>query len=353
MKDKQEILAEIQEGLSAGILTENDLRSFMTVRDVQSIPAVAVQDNKSDKLSAVDIMFYTAGIVFFSTIMSIIVQSWDDGNAFVHILLSAGVGMILWTVVYYLLKSAVQTDVRKGLTNALLLTGSLLLVVGGYIITNELIGGYDEVNYIPMAITFVILGGVHLAFDRLVQKDLTLLMGVLLAVAAFPALLFGFLQNSDLPGDIWSLILVISFVLLAYATRIISKINPDRHVIRNSFDTLAAFLAMLTMYTANFGEYGVIWLGILIASVFGIFYLSIISQNKRLLGSASFFLILTVITISFKYFADFGTTVSLIVATVGLLGSAAIASNINKKYFKQPLTDLPEPRTANDQYPHI
>jgi hypothetical protein len=59
-------------------------------------------------------------------------------------------------------------------------------------------------------------------------------------------------------------------------------------------------------------------------------------QNKHLLGNASFFMVLTIVTISFKYFSGYGITFSLIVAAIGLLGSAAVASNIHKKYFKQP-----------------
>jgi hypothetical protein len=182
--------------------------------------------------------------------------------------------------------------------------------------------------------TLAVLGVVHLGFDRLIKKDLTLLLGVLLSVAAFPAFLFGILQDSDIPMDVWTFILIISVLLLAYATRVVAKINPDRQKLHNSFDSLASFIALLLMYFASFGDYGVAWLGALIASVFGIFYLSIISQNKHLLGTASFFLVITVITISFKYFVGFGATASLIVATAGLLGSAAIAASINKKYFK-------------------
>lgn len=337
MKDKQTILAEIQESLRAGVLTEADIKSFIAPQPEPSlvIPTPVEIENKPERLSAVDVMFYIAGIVFFSTIMSLIVQSWDSGDALMHILLSAGVGIILWLIVYYLASSPFQSDTRKGLTNALLLTGSLLLVAGGYVITNELIGGFGVVNYLPGAVALAILGAVHLGFDRLIKKDLTLLMGVLLSVAAFPALLFGILQDADLPMDVWSFILIMSMILLAYATRVIAKINPDRQKIHSSFDSFAAFVALMLMYISSFGEYGVVWLGILIAAVFGIFYLSIISQNKHLLGNASFFLVLTVITISFKYFSDFGATTSLIVATCGLLGSAAIASNINKKYFKQ------------------
>ena len=337
MRDKQEILNEIQACLSAGVLTEADIRSFITTQPEPVIINYQQPDDKPEKLSTVDVMFYIAGIVFFSTIMSVIVQSWEDGNHIVHIVLSAVIGAILWSIVYYLLKSQFQNDVRRGLTNALLLTGSLLIIVGGYIITNELIGGFDEVNYIPAAFALAILGAVHLGFDKLIKKDLTLLMGVLLCVASFPALLFGFLQDSHMPMDVWSVIVIISAMLLAYATRVVVKIKPDRQKHHNSFDSFAAFLALASMYASNFGDYGVLWLGILVAAVFGIFYLSIISQNKHLLGNASFFLVLTVITISFKYFSGFGATASLIVATLGLLGSAAVASSINKKYFKQPV----------------
>ena len=88
------------------------------------------------------------------------------------------------------------------------------------------------------------------------------------------------------------------------------------------------------MYAASFGDFGLLWYLALVASVIGIFYLSIINQNKKLLGTASFFMVLTVITLSFRYFSGYGATTSLILATIGLLGTAAIASSINKKYFK-------------------
>jgi hypothetical protein len=136
--------------------------------------------------------------------------------------------------------------------------------------------------------------------------------------------------------DVWVTIFILTSALLAYATRVVAKVNPDREKIHSSFDSFAAFLALLSMYVASYGDYGVLWFGILIAAIFGIFYLSIIMQNKHLLGNASFFMVLTIVTISFKYFSGYGITFSLIVAAIGLLGSAAVASNIHKKYFKQP-----------------
>lgn len=340
MNSREEIITQIQEGLRTGLITESDIKSFIHEPALVPVEAVVEEEvRKSERLSAVDIMFYVAGIVLYSALLSIIAQSWDStGDTIVlHVFLSAGIGMMLWAAAYYLIKDNKQTDVKRGLINALLLTGSLSVVTGGYIISNQLVGGFGEINFVAGAITLAVVGGLHLAFDRLIRRDLTLLMGVLFSVAAFPALLFGLLKDTDAPGDVWSLVLVGSAGLLAYATRVVTKLSRGREGARRAFDAFAAFLALIAMYISSFGDYGSLWLIGLLLGVLGIFYLSVMSQNRHLLGNASFFLVLTVITISFKYFSGFGVTTSLIMATIGLLGSAAVASSINKKYFKRPL----------------
>lgn len=340
MNSREEIITQIQEGLRTGLITESDIKSFIHEPALVPVEAVVEEEvRKSERLSAVDIMFYVAGIVLYSALLSIIAQSWDStGDTIVlHVFLSAGIGMMLWAAAYYLIKDNKQTDVKRGLINALLLTGSLSVVTGGYIISNQLVGGFGEINFVAGAITLAVVGGLHLAFDRLIRRDLTLLMGVLFSVAAFPALLFGLLKDTDAPGDVWSLVLVGSAGLLAYATRVVTQLSRGREGARRAFDAFAAFLALIAMYISSFGDYGSLWLIGLLLGVLGIFYLSVMSQNRHLLGNASFFLVLTVITISFKYFSGFGVTTSLIMATIGLLGSAAVASSINKKYFKRPL----------------
>lgn len=344
MPTKIEILARIHDELNAGTITPDDLwtlagpppppQASQPALSAAAPAPAAPPPARSGGLSAADVMFYVAGFVLYAAVMSSIAQSWNEGSALVHILLSAGLGLGLWMTAYYLIKSAVQSDIRKGLINALLLTGSLLVVTGGYIITNEIIGGFDEVNFIPGAIMLAVVGGLHIAFDRLVKRDLLLLLGIILMVAAFPAFMFGLLQNSDASIDVWSGILVATALLLAYATRVVARLVPDRPDIRRAFDPLAAFLALGSMYAATFGSYAGLWLVALIASVLGLFYLSVLSQSKQLLGNASVFLIITVITIAFKYFSGFGITTSLVLAAIGLLGSAAVASGINKKYFK-------------------
>ena len=89
MKTRNEILTDIHDGLSNGVISEADLKSFMMpqpeVSANQPQPKEAkTQESSPHKISAVDAMFYIAGVILFSAIMSIIVQSWNDGSAAVH-----------------------------------------------------------------------------------------------------------------------------------------------------------------------------------------------------------------------------------------------------------------------------
>lgn len=355
MRAREEILQEVQAGLESGVITEADLSLFITATPAPAPapPALAqVVEEGDNKLSAVDVMFYVAGFVLFAAILSIIVQSWSDGNPLTHILLSAGVGMLLWSVAYFLITGNSQSDTRKGLVNSLLLTGSLSIIAGGYIITNHVVGGFGEVNFVPAAFMLLVVGLMHVGLDRLIRHDLTLLIGVFLAVASFPALLFGILQDTEVSAEIWAGVFIATTLLLVAAARMVAKISPGRTNLATAFDSLAAFLSLLTMYSWSFGDYGVLWLCLLIGSIFGIFYLSIVAQNKHLLGNGSFFLVLTVITVSFKYFSGYGVTASLVIATLGLLGTAAVAASINRKYFKQPQKQavaVPQPEVQGQQ----
>lgn len=328
MKTKQELLNDIQAGLSAGVITKSDISALAAKS------ADTTQAKTSEKTSAVDMMFYIAGIVLFAAMMSVVAQSWDDGSALTHIFLSAGFGVMLWVFAYYLIRSAVRSDIRSGLINALLLTGSLSVIAGGFIIASKVTGGFEEMTFFSSAITLAILGAVHLGFDVLVRRSFVLLIGLLLCVATFPTVLFGVLKDTDVPSDVWLSVIIASAGLLAATTRVVARRMLERQYVKAAFDSFAAFVALGAMYGASFGEYGLLWSVALLASVFGLFYLSIISQNKHLLGSGSFFLVVMVITMSFRYFSGFGATVSLAVAALGLLATAAIASSINKKYFK-------------------
>lgn len=328
--DKTTLLDNLHTAIAEGSITRQDVEQLFPAQQTSA----PISAQSTSRLSAVDIMFYIAGAILYAALLSVLAQTWQDNSPMLRILLSVGMASGLWALAYYLARSSFQNDIRKGLTNSLLLTGSLAAITGAYIVVNEMIGGYGNINFFGGAVALLATGLLHIVFDKYIKRDILLIIGTLLCVLAVPAVLFGVIDGADLPVDVWSGILVFSAVLLAFAARVVSRLHGTSRLAPSAFDSFAAFVGLGAVYIATYGDNSFVWFLLLVASILGIFYASILMQNKHLLGSASFFLVISIITISFRYFSDFGVSISLVLATIGLLGSAAAASTINKKYFK-------------------
>lgn len=337
---KQQLLDEITQALAHDIITPDDLQQFILTPVAQetapqtAVPVTTPARHKTS-LSAVEILFYIAGLILFAALVSIIVQSWEDGSFIEHFLLSGGAGMALWLIAYVLYRQPSST-ILSGLTNSVLLTGSLSLLLGGFVILDEVVPHDGNTPFVALGVVLLCVGLLHLAYDRLVKNSIVLLLGILYTVAALPTMFFGILRDLDAPVGAWSSVIILGSIVLAATTRVMSAMDPNRPGLKQAFDSLAAFIALAAMYVASFGDGGAIWLIILIGSIIGLFYLSIVRRERPLLGSASVFLVIAIITIAFRYFSSFGVSFCLIIAAAGLLGTAAIAATINKKYFSSP-----------------
>ena len=330
--DKAKILSLVSEALENGTIVSSDLRYLLYSHDEKSSsdndPTARVSVQRT---SAVDIMFYIAAIVLFAAIVALIGQSWDSGSA-VRILLSAGIGTLFWTVALLLLQSPTRSDIRRGITNASLLAGSLAIIAGGFIIANEF-ADYNNFNFYATATAFMLLGALHVLFGWQIKRSVLTLLGILLSVAAFPTLIFGLLNGSDAPMFVNCLVVAVSGALLAYATRVASWVGLVSSDLARAFDPLGTFIALMSLYVATYDEgSGLLWLLVLIGGIIGMFYLSIVRQDRLMLGNGSLFLVIAIITVSFRYFDGYGVSVSLLLAALGLLGTAIVATTINRRY---------------------
>lgn len=333
MSTKENLLSELRSALDDGIVTDTDVRSLLT--PATTIPAAKTtiaDSNQADKLSASDIMFYLGGLVLFAGIMVALQQSWSDGGPFSHIGLSAGIGIIAWVVAAVLIRKPV-TDIRRGLVNTLLLVGSLSIIVGGFVITYEVTPSHT-IGFVGSALALAAVGMIHLFFGYKTKRTILVLLGILLSVAVFPTVIFRFLDDAHAPLYLWCLTIAVTAGILAQATRTAAKYKILTKQSRTTFDSLATFIALGALYAASFGDIlPLLWLLLLIGAIIGIFYLSIALQKQLLLGNASLFLVITIITIAFRYFSSFGITTSLVIAAFGLIATAAVATSLNKKYF--------------------
>lgn len=329
MLTKKEILSELAEALEAGALTKRDIEAVM-----QQEPSLASDSQNSRTSSKSDLvarsLFYSAGVIMFAAVVSVINQTWGAG-LWLHLMLTVGLGSIAWLAAYYTGQDRGRGEIWQGLSDALVLTGSLLLVAGGYIVINHF-GNYSRVDFFEAVPALAALSGLHFAFYRLLGRDLVYLLGVLLAVSAVGAVVYGILEDSSMVIDIWAVVLIGLAGLLAWSTRVVSALSISTRHMHSSYDRFAIFMALFTMFLISFGDYAMLWYIALAVSICAVYYLSIISRQKILLGAASTFLILTTIAIAFRYFSGFSLTASLLVSAAGILSVAALATQINKRY---------------------
>lgn len=336
MNSKDKLLQNIRHALNEGIITKADIDAVVgdTHNDQTAITS-KVRAKRSTPISPVDMLFYIAGVIIFATIMSIIAEFWSDDTFFFRFFMTIILGVTLWSISLYLIKRLKQSDILKGVTNSLIFTGSLLLVTGVVMTMNEIfkinMTIYSEA-YTLLTIMLFILTVIHLVFDRYAQRNIVALTSVLLGSLTALSFMFTIMQAIKAPIGLWLTAVLSACVLLMYAARVFTKINPQRDNISKEFDVPAVWFGLGTMYIASFIDNGVLWLTILIASIIGVFYVSIVTRDKRLLWLGAAFLVLAILTITFRYFSEYGTTASLIIATFGVLGVAAGASYINKKY---------------------
>jgi hypothetical protein len=337
--DKQQLLENLRQAIAGGVVSEQEVRDMLSPQSDTIAPAAVTTGAPAPvrpKISAVEVMFYIAGIVLFSAIMSYVFQLGDGSNIVLRFSASAGVGACLWLVAYILHRQPTQTDITRGLDNSLALSGSLSIITGSFLLAQSLAGIGGSITPLSVAVTLAVLYVLHILYDHLVHKDLLFLLAVVMGAGVFPALMAAILQPLNPSSDVWAVVSLGSLGLLVAASRVTEHMQPDRRALHRPFDALAVFLGLSTMFAASFDSYGIFWLALMIAAVFALFYTSIVLRSKAFLGTASVFLVVAVLTISFRYFRGAGASFSLIIAAIGLIGSAAIASSINRKYFKAP-----------------
>ena len=353
--DRQSILQELEEALQRGDIDTHEVQAvlgrFSPLADngqaqighdetePQQISNPSSQDKDTKHvLSVTEVMFYAAGVITYAALFTLSTQLFGDtgGLAGGILFLIAGVGA--WGLVIALgnQDKPRNNDTFEGGVNATSLFGSLSLITSVSMLTDQLnvsLALDGRTSLLVIAIALVLTSALHAWYAFISKRTFVLLIGLLLLVSAFLATMMALLYEVTSPS-VWATVVIVASLSLTRITRLINPLYVHRDI-NTSFDTLAAVVAFSAMYIASFAASdGGVWLILIIFAIFGQFYLSIQQQSKKALGVASFFLIVTIITIAFRYFSGFNVTFALLISAFGVLGSAIIASSINKKYIK-------------------
>ena len=342
MTPREELLQTIEQALSQQVISPQDLQAFIPhaaaePREVAPETPVDAPTETKKNLSVIDMLFYLAGIILFAALMTIVAQIGEDGLVS-RLMVSVGMGLVCWTAAFALSQQPNQNDTRAGLINSLLLTGSLSVVAGSFILTTDFTDNSTGQSVsIIYAITLLILGVVHVLFDRLLRSTILIVFGLAFFVLAFPTAIETILATHNPPVDVWGVVGIITGLLFAYGGSIISRSAEGRARLKGSFESLGGFVVLSSIYGTQFGSSaGVLWELLLPLTIYAAFFISITRRSKQFLVTGSLFLVIFLITVSFKYFSGLGAAFSLILSALSILATAFVAANINKKYFKPP-----------------
>lgn len=346
MNPREQWLQAIEQALAAQVISSQDLETvlrqvpgYVEPAAPQLPPASAVPSEAKPKkgLGIIDVLFYLSGIILFAALMTLAFQV-EQNSLIMKLVISLGAGLLFWTAAYLLAQQREQAETRQGLTNSLLLTGSLSVVTGAFILSFNLVSGPSSSSrsaVLIYAATLVVLGFVHFVFDRLLRNDILIVFGLSLFVLAFPTAVEGLLVNTTPSPDVWGIIGIITGALFAYGGKLISHTAPGRESFAGAFESFAGFIVMGNIYAMGFASsIAVFWEMLLPIGIYAAFFISIKRRSKQFLVTGSLFLVLFLITMSFKYFSGLGAAFSLILSALSILATAFVASNINKKYIK-------------------
>lgn len=344
MRNKQTILIELRELLDSGELTKSEIQGLIgdNQREASSVDASASTSvQKTSRLSAIDIMFVTGGVILFASVQALIDQ--------LHLGLSSGVfgamlclaiAATLWGFALVQSRQKQASEVGRGMGLSFILTGSLLLVAAAVHMTNALMSGSGASNDVAhnlYTFGFLMLGVAlfHVIFAWLVRRQLVVGAGILAACSALVALAIGALVSVKVEGaDPYVLVFIVAAVFLAVAARMVVRIKSGALHPR-AFDGLAQFIALVAMTIATFNDWHMLWYPLIICVILGLFYVSIRQKSQPSLVIAAFFLTVTLISMSFRYFSGLGIAFSLLLAAVAVLGVATVSVSLRKKYLVQ------------------
>lgn len=329
--NRDKLLTLIKKGLTDNTITRDDLHQLLK-GDTAPSNDTSKDQKKPDASIA---MFLVGGIIIYAALFAFNDQVFGRITVMPSAVLFIIAASVAWGIVLTNKTSADEQDpYMDGGVKMISLFGSLSLITGAsvlFISILETISLTESSSFLLMAAISLLIGALHLWFGKSSARLYSINIGTLLITGSFLAVIAAVFYDVD-SINFWVTVFILLSGILAALSRKISQLL-DTPSTSASMDSLATLIALGVMYIASFDDaVGFFWLLLSFISIFSLYYRSIQLQGKQFLGLASLFLSLIIITISFRYFSGAGITFSLLISAIGVIGTAVVANNINKKF---------------------
>ena len=338
--NKQELYKAIEQGLSQGLVSKQELFDFLghgqysAINSPESIEPGVIDAIFGKKIGIVEILYYIGGLIVSIGIGVLIAQNWDIFNNLAKITVSLGAGLLIYIagVIFS------RREKLTGVAQAFFLIAALVIPIGS-LITLDIAGLRLDFS-VSQNIFFLLMTIFYLGSYFSLRKVIFLIFGIFFATGLFFTLtnsLFVTSTNEFFSEFIRYRILIVGLSYMGLAHWMAKGFQP---VLARAFYVLGAIgLLGGALSLSGWSKYeGILWDVIFPGLVFALLFLSVYVKNKGLLLVGSSFLMVYILKITGVYFSEgLGWPVALMVAGFALIGVGYLTYTLNQKYFKRLL----------------
>lgn len=323
---KQAALDRIREIAAQSNINPNDLQAALT-----TTPAQPNNINLGHKLSLIELLYYIGGGIVVIGIGILVSQNWTSLSSFTKIAATLGSGALAFLIAVLLQHSAKTHSVSIAFHTI----AALVLPIGLFVTFN--LGGSDISSAGVQSLIFAILLAMYMGSFFLFGQTFFLLFSIIFGASLYTSLTNTFITTAPtlLNGNFSAyrdLVLGLALVFIGYSLR-----QGKHHSITGInyfFGVLTALSSVLTL--GGFQPHqNIIWELIFPFLAFGCIVASVPLKSRSFMVWGTLFLMGYIFKITAEYFASsLGWPLALIVAGLAIIGAAAGAISIRRKYSK-------------------
>lgn len=315
--EKQQIINFIQEQISLGNITKDDLLGIGS--DNKSI--VSKEDNSKN---LINVLYSIGAIIILVGIATLIGQNWDLLNSFSRIFVTLGIALIS-----YALAIVLRNHENDVLSQVMFTLSAVLAPVGTGVVLHEADVIVNSMIIFYCSFAWAIIFGYALWFTK---KNILILITTIFGTIAVYALVSRLTENLISASDVFKwLTIFVGASYMLFGIHFQNSVDKQKKSIKSILYGLGT-LAILGSFISYDGIFDLLMIGL----VFGFFYLSIFLRSRIILILSAIFLIATIIEITVEYFANsLNWSLALIFAGILVIGTGYLTYYLNKRFISK------------------
>ncbi len=311
--NKQEILSFIEQQISEGKITKDDLVNLKVAENLKH----------ENSKNIINILYIVGAVIALVGVIVLVFQNWDSLNYFGRVFITLGMSLVAY-IVGFLIKDSEHNV----LSQTMFTFSAVLAPVGTGVLLHEANIQTTPVLVSMLSLMWAIVFGLALWTTR---KNILTLITIFFATVSLYSITAEVLMgvyNSSLYYKWLTILIGIAYVLIGY---VISDSDKERKSVRGVLYGLGT-LGIL----GSFITFGGVFDLLMIALVFGSFYASVFLRSRIMLSLSAIFLIAHIIKITAKYFSNsMNWSVALIFSGIIIIATGYLTFYLNKRFISK------------------